>query len=56
MAFGDASTLQINVTSVRRGAPTSWLGTYTERESMKINEGHARTSSCVNDVRTCISG
>jgi hypothetical protein len=30
IAFGDASTLQINVTSVARGAPTSWLGTFEE--------------------------
>jgi hypothetical protein len=28
IAFGDASTLQINVTSVTSGAPTSWLGTF----------------------------
>ena len=40
MAFGDASTLQMSVTSVERGAPTSWLGTWKKKcdESMKINE------------------
>lgn len=42
IAFGEASTLQINVTSVASGAPTSWLGTF--KKIQQINGYTNRTA------------